>query len=69
MLSCHYDQLGKHMLAHAQLKERVRSFRSAHLAGSEPAKLTADVARFLKSWLLDHILTEDMLYKDHIQKR
>lgn len=57
-----YIDLARHRAAHDRLRELVLAFRSRHLAGQQADKLTEEMAKFLKSWLLDHILEEDMRY-------
>lgn len=58
-----YADLPAHHAAHERLRELVHAFRSRHLAGHSADRLTEDMAKFLKSWLLDHILAEDMKYR------
>jgi hemerythrin len=58
-----YADLARHHAAHERLRELVMAFRSRHLAGQQADKLTEEMAKFLKSWLLDHILEEDMQYR------
>ncbi|MBI2239828.1 MAG: hemerythrin family protein [Magnetospirillum gryphiswaldense] len=58
-----YQNLAEHQLQHERLRETVLAFRARHLAGNTPDALTEDMANFLKSWLMDHILGEDMKYK------
>lgn len=58
-----YPHLAAHHAEHERLRELVLAFRSRHLAGQQPEKLTEEMAKFLKSWLLDHILGEDMKYR------
>lgn len=64
-----YSDLVRHHAAHERLRELVMAFRSRHLAGQQPDKLTEDMAKFLKSWLLDHILEEDMRYSSLFTSR
>lgn len=58
-----YANLDHHHAAHERLRELVMAFRSRHLAGQQADRLTEEMAKFLKSWLLDHILEEDMQYR------
>jgi hemerythrin len=58
-----YPRLEKQQQDHIRLKASVLDFRNRHLSGEEPAMLTEEMTAFLKSWLLEHILGEDMLYK------
>ncbi len=58
-----YADLDRHHAAHERLRELVHAFRGRHLAGQRADTLTEDMAKFLKSWLLDHILEEDMKYR------
>lgn len=58
-----YAELGAHHAEHERLRELVMAFRSRHLAGQQPEQLTEDMAKFLKSWLVDHILGEDLKYR------
>lgn len=58
-----YPELAAHHASHERLRELVLAFRARHLAGQQPAKLTEDMAKFLKSWLIDHILGEDLKYR------
>ena len=59
-----YPRLEKQQADHIRLKASVIDFRNLHLGGDEPAALTEEMTLFLKGWLLEHILGEDMLYKD-----
>jgi hemerythrin len=61
--SRNYGDLDRHHAAHERLRELVMAFRSRHLAGQQADKLTEEMAKFLKSWLVDHILEEDMKYR------
>ena len=61
-----YPRLDKQREDHIRLKASVIDFRQRHLSGEAPAVLTEEMTVFLKSWLLEHILGEDMLYKAFI---
>ncbi len=61
--SRNYARLEKQQTDHIRLKASVLDFRSRYLSGDKPAALTEEMTIFLKSWLLEHILGEDMLYK------
>lgn len=58
-----YEELDRHHAAHERLRELVHAFRSRHLAGLKADALTEEMAKFLKSWLMDHILEEDLKYR------
>lgn len=58
-----YPDLAAHQIQHERLREMVLAFRARHLAGTTPDALTEDMTKFLKTWLMDHILGEDMKYK------
>lgn len=58
-----YPRLEKQQADHLRLKASVIDFRNRHLGGDEPAVLTEEMTVFLKGWLLEHILGEDMLYR------
>jgi hemerythrin-like metal-binding protein len=57
-----YPALEKQKADHAGLRQRVRDFRARPLAQPNPV-LTVEIEDFLKSWLMTHILDEDMRYK------
>jgi hemerythrin len=58
-----YPDLAAHHAEHERLRELVLAFRSRHLAGQQADKLTEEMAKFLKSWLIEHILGEDLKYR------
>lgn len=58
-----FHDLPAHRGEHAKLRARVLQFRARHLSGVAPDALTEEIARFLKSWMMDHILGEDMQYR------
>lgn len=58
-----YPDLAAHHESHERLREMVIAFRSRHLVGQHPGKMTEEVTTFLKTWLMKHILEDDMRYK------
>lgn len=58
-----YPDLAAHHADHERLRELVLAFRSRHLAGRQADTLTEEMAKFLKTWLVDHILGEDLKYR------
>jgi len=62
-----YGRLDKQHADHSRLKASVTQFRDCHLSGAAPVALTEDMTAFLKGWLLEHILGEDMLYKGQFE--
>lgn len=62
-----YPRLEKQQTDHIRLKASVIDFRNRYLGGDQPAGLTEEMTQFLKAWLLEHILGEDMLYKDYFK--
>lgn len=57
-----YPALDKQKSEHERLRGRVQDFRARHLAQPNPV-LTVEIEDFLKSWMMSHILEEDMRYK------
>ncbi|EKV30465.1 hemerythrin-like protein [Caenispirillum salinarum AK4] len=57
-----YPALDKQREEHAALRARVQDFRARHLAEPNPV-LTVEIEDFLKTWMMSHILEEDMRYK------
>lgn len=60
-----YPRLDKQQDDHAKMMATVAAFRARHLGGDAPEVLTEEMAQFLKDWLIEHILGEDMLYKSY----
>lgn len=58
-----YDRLDEQRAEHQRLREQAQAFRDQYLEGNDPAPFTSEVRAFLRSWLMGHILTEDMKYK------
>ena len=62
-----FPHLERHKLSHAQLIEQVLDFQKSFKNGDE--NLTLEILVFLKEWLINHILKEDMIINDHIKKQ
>ena len=62
-----YPRLEKQQTDHIRLKASVIDFRNRHLGGDEPVALTEEMTQFIKGWLLEHILGEDMLYRSYFK--
>lgn len=60
MAECRYAGLAKHALVHADLAKQVREISEQYRHGHLDAR---EVLTFLKRWLLEHILNEDMAYR------
>ncbi len=61
MATCHYPDLANHQQAHIRLLESVRKLAAAY--GRENSTANAEaLAKFLKSWLVNHILGVDKQY-------
>lgn len=66
MRSLQYRRTVEHRKAHRDLRARLDKLRVDIEAAKSPATQPADVERLvalLRSWLLDHVLKEDMLLK------
>lgn len=59
-----YDRLDVQKREHARLLEQLQAFRARHVDGDDLGPLTQEVVDFLRSWMIDHILQEDMRYKE-----
>lgn len=63
LMSRNYENLPAHRAEHERLRELVMAFRTRHLAGGQADLMTEEMAKFLKAWLVEHILGEDMKYR------
>lgn len=62
-----YKLKSEHELEHQAFIEKTRSFMNAADVG--PNILSSALLDYLSSWLVRHILTEDMKYKDFFQSK
>ncbi len=57
-----YPRLAQQKADHAALRQSVEDFRARHLSQADTA-LTAEIEDFLKTWMMSHILEEDLRYR------
>ena len=62
-----YPELAEHQAIHQQLTEQVLDFRKKLTTGGEVA--ATEVMAFLRSWLLEHIVKEDVPYGPFLESR
>jgi hemerythrin len=62
----HYERLSVQKAEHAHLLEQLETFRRRHLAHEDLALLSDEIVEFLRSWMINHILDEDMRYRDAV---
>ncbi len=57
-----FPELDSHREHHTQLVQRLNAFRARYFA--DPKRLDApELRRFLRQWLINHVLHEDMKYR------
>lgn len=62
-----YEQKSQHEKQHQEFMDTTMSFCAASHIG--PNILSVALLEYLKAWLVDHILQEDMQYKDFFQSK
>ncbi|MDH3974035.1 MAG: bacteriohemerythrin [Deltaproteobacteria bacterium] len=62
-----YPDLSRHSRIHFSFRQEIIRVRSSILSGE--VVLRTQVMSILKSWLLDHIMKEDMQYGDFIKEK
>lgn len=67
MVSIDYPGLLGQQQEHAKLIEQVFELHECYEKGY--LGVTSDLGEFLRSWLLDHVLSEDMKIRDYLQAR
>lgn len=61
-----YDRWVDQRDQHEHLRGQIMAFVRRHLRGEKPETLSRDAAKFLRDWLINHILEEDMQYSGTI---
>jgi len=67
MESVDYPSLARHKLLHAQLKRDVKHYQDVVYRHGEVTE--GEIVEFLKQWLLDHILKNDLDIRKWLQTR
>ena len=62
-----YPRLERHLGQHVELFSSI--FALSERVAQEPGKADAEALRFLKTWMLDHILKDDMDIGDFLRRR
>ena len=62
-----YPEEENHKTAHHKLAEKVLQYKSRYESGDKA--IGDELMAFLKDWLTNHIMKEDMAYSDHLSKR
>jgi hemerythrin-like metal-binding protein len=62
-----YPHLAQHIAEHKRLLQQMGHFLTPYQAGSASRELTIETAEFLRHWLLDHIMQEDMPYRPYLK--
>ena len=61
-----YNELEHHKQLHQDLIQQVLDISKELLSEGETEKVSDDFFEFLKHWLVDHILDEDLKFKDFL---
>lgn len=66
MIEMGYQNFPEHKDGHEQFVARIAQEKAAIVAGKP---VTLDILRFLKDWLINHILVSDKAYAEEFKKR
>jgi hemerythrin-like metal-binding protein len=66
LLAAKYKKLKVQQHKHAAFTSKVKTFINHYLNGKET--LNDDILKYLKQWLTEHIMYEDMKYVEYIKK-
>jgi hemerythrin-like metal-binding domain len=67
MKSANYDDLESHMSQHQLFIEKIKEFQQKHKSGFEGVAI--EMMKFLKEWLVNHILVIDKKYQGVIKTK
>lgn len=67
MFKKNYPFAEAHVRHHADLREELKSFHQGLVV--EKKFKPAEASAFLKTWLIDHIIAEDLSFKKHLDKQ
>ena len=66
MAEAGYPKLTEHQKIHETMFETIFELHKSHM--EKGLRLEMDTMRFVRSWLLDHILQEDYLFRDFLKR-
>lgn len=65
--TANYGELKAHRKEHKAFEQWLSAVRQTYAVGvTSPTLLAVTVNAFLRDWLVNHILSSDMAYKDHV---
>lgn len=65
--SANYDDLESHMRQHQLFIEKIKEFQQKHKSGAEGVAI--EMMKFLKEWLVNHIMVIDKKYQGIIKTK
>ncbi len=67
MARCEYENLEEHKKQHQAIRDKLKNF-SDNITKRSSDEETEQFQLFLSSWLLNHVLSEDLKYKESMAK-
>ncbi|MFC1481414.1 bacteriohemerythrin [Candidatus Neomarinimicrobiota bacterium] len=64
-----FDQLDHHKLQHQRIIQQVLDISEDIIAQGASEEITEEVYHFLKHWLADHIIKEDLKFKTFLENK
>ena len=63
-----YPQLDEHKKSHRAFSDRLSTITKAYLdPTADQMEIGKEITEFVETWLVQHILKEDMLYRDYMK--